>query len=153
MSVEKPQGVRKEVMKMYPEEMYKPMKEELTSKGFEELLTEKEVHDLVSKDEISLIAVNTVCGCAASSMRPAVLEAVKHSKTPKNLFTVFAGVDFKATDKIREYFNKAGYPPSSPALSLMKGEKVLFMMQREDINGRDPFDVKDDLVKAFEKYC
>ncbi len=129
------------------------MKEELTNEGFEELLTENEVEDLVSKDEVSLVAVNTVCGCAASSMRPAVLEAVKDSKAPKNLFTVFAGVDTKATDKIREYFNKAGYPPSSPAISLMKGEKVLFMLQREDINGKDPFDVKDNLVKAFEKYC
>lgn len=137
---------------MYPDEMVKPNKEELTNEGFKELLTKEDVEDRVKADDIFLLAVNTVCGCAASSMRPAVIKAKESSKCPKKLYTVFAGVDTEAVDKFREIVDKQGFGPSSPAIFIMQGEKVLFAMLREDINGRDPFDVADDLTEAFDKF-
>lgn len=138
-------------MSMYPEDMVKPLREELTSVGFEELKTTKDVDSALSKKGKLLVAVNTVCGCAASSMRPALIDALEEAdKKPDMLLTVFAGQDSEATNKAREYF--VGYPPSSPAICLLEDKKVLFMMLREDINQRHPDDVKDDILKHFEKF-
>ncbi|MFT4311281.1 MAG: BrxA/BrxB family bacilliredoxin [Candidatus Woesearchaeota archaeon] len=138
-------------MSRYPEEMVKPLREELTEVGFEELKTVESVDKALSSKGKLLVAVNTVCGCAASSMRPALIEALEESKKlPDKLYTVFAGQDADATEKAREYFT--GYPPSSPAICLIEDKKVLFMMLREDINQRHPDDVKNDLIEYFEKF-
>ena len=145
-----PLVVHKEVNYMYPKEMVMPNKEELTSQGFEELLTKKDVEDKLGSDDTYLLAVNTVCGCAASSMRPAVIKAKEHAKCPTKLYTVFAGVDTEAVDTFRSAVESQGFEPSSPAIFIMKGSKALYAMLRQDINGRDPFDVADDLTAKFE---
>lgn len=138
-------------MSMYPEEIVSPLRQELTEVGFEELRTVDEVDKAFNQEGSLLVAVNTVCGCAASSMRPALIDALNETKKmPDKLLTVFAGQDAEATSKAREYFT--GYPPSSPAICLLQDKKVLFMMLREDINQRHPDDVKEDLLKYMEKH-
>ena len=138
-------------MSMYPEEIVSPLRQELTEVGFEELRTVDEVDKAFNQEGSLLVAVNTVCGCAASSMRPALIDALKETKKmPDKLLTVFAGQDADATSKAREYFT--GYPPSSPAICLLQDKKVLFMMLREDINQRHPDDVKEDLLNYMEKH-
>jgi putative YphP/YqiW family bacilliredoxin len=95
--------------------------------------------------------VNSICGCAAGRMRPAVRAALQHSSRPERLFTVFAGQDKEATDRARSYF--AGYPPSSPSIALLRDGKVVHMMQRSDIEHREAVDIAAELKKAFDKFC
>ena len=103
---------------MYPAELVKPMREQLTVNGFKEMFSEKDVDDLIEKKGTTLIVVNSVCGCAAANARPGVIASLSNSKTPTNLATVFAGVDREATDKAR--YHMAPFPPSSPCVALFK---------------------------------
>jgi putative YphP/YqiW family bacilliredoxin len=135
-----------------PELMVKPMREELTRLGFEELRAADQVDQaLRAAPGTTLVAVNSVCGCAAGRMRPALAVAVRHPNVPARLTTVFAGQDPEATTRARDYF--VGYPPSSPAIALLKHGQLVFMMQRKDIEGRAPAEIAHVLTQAFDRFC
>lgn len=137
---------------MFPEEMIRPMRQELTDIGFSELRTPDDVdHALKNEKGTVLVVVNSVCGCAAGRARPAIARALAHSAKPEKLTTVFAGQDREATEKARTYF--AGYPPSSPSVALMRDGKLVFMLERHQIEGRDPFSIANDLTQAFDRFC
>jgi len=137
---------------MYPEEFVAPMREELTSIGFRELRTTAEVDEaLASTPGTTLVVVNSICGCAAGKARPGVAFALHNAQRPDNLTTVFAGQDREATERARGYF--VGYPPSSPSIALLRDGKLVFMMERRDIEGRDPYSIADDLTRAFNQFC
>jgi putative YphP/YqiW family bacilliredoxin len=137
---------------MFPEEMVKSMREELTGIGFRELRTAKDV-DASLKDEkrTVLVVVNSVCGCAAGKARPAVARALANPARPEVLTTVFAGQDREATERARAYFT--GYPPSSPSVALLRDGKIVFMLQRHEIESRDARAITEDLTKAFDHFC
>lgn len=137
---------------MFPEEMIRPMRQELTSIGFSELLTPDDVdRALKSEKGTVLVVVNSVCGCAAGRARPAVARALSNSSKPDKLATVFAGQDREATERARTYFT--GYPPSSPSIALMRDGKLVFMLERHQIEGRDSFAIANDLTQAFDRFC
>jgi putative YphP/YqiW family bacilliredoxin len=137
---------------MFPEEMIRPMRQELTNIGFNELRTPDDVDRALKNDKGTvLVVVNSVCGCAAGRARPAVARALAHSAKPEKLTTVFAGQDREATEKARTYFT--GYPPSSPSIALMRDGKLVFMLERHQIEGRDPFSIANDLTQAFDRFC
>jgi putative YphP/YqiW family bacilliredoxin len=139
-------------MNMYPEEMVQPMRQELTAEGFQELRTPAEVDAILGRTrDTALVVVNSICGCAAGKARPAVALALKHRPRPEVLATVFAGQDREATAKARSYFSD--YPPSSPSIALMRDGKVVFMLERHDIEGRDPYSIAEDLTNAFDRFC
>lgn len=137
---------------MYPEEMVQPMREELTNIGFRELKTPEEVDAALGQSQgTALVVVNSICGCAAGKARPAVAQAIQHSARPHALFTVFAGQDAGATERARAYFT--GYGPSSPSIALLRDGKLVYMLERRDIEGRDSFAIADDLTSAFDRFC
>jgi bacilliredoxin len=137
---------------MYPEEFVQPAREELTRIGFKELRTAVQVDDVLAKSGGSvLVVVNSVCGCAGGRARPAVAMAIENKVRPDQLTTVFAGQDIDATERARTYFT--GYPPSSPAMALLRDGKLVFMLERKDIEGRDPYSIAEDLTNAFNRYC
>ncbi len=136
---------------MYPEEVLQPMREELTSIGFSEMRTPDEVDSVLKHAGTVLVVVNSICGCAAGRARPAVALALSHAVRPETLATVFAGQDREATDRARTYFT--GYGPSSPSIALLRGGKLEFMLERCDIEGRDPYSIAEDLVSAFDRFC
>ena len=137
---------------MYDERMVTPMRQELTRLGVKELRTADEVDaTLKGTKGTTLVVVNSVCGCAARNARPAVAEAIRHTAKPDNLTTVFAGQDIEATQRARSYFT--GYAPSSPQISLLKDGKVVFMLERHQIEGRTSTQIAKDLTGAFDKYC
>ncbi|NHM29215.1 BrxA/BrxB family bacilliredoxin [Neobacillus terrae] len=137
----------------YMRQMVKPMREELTRAGFQELGTPEDVESYMENTSgTTLIVVNSVCGCAAGLARPAVTQAVLQSdKKPENLVTVFAGQDKEATAKMREYFE--GYEPSSPSMALMKGKEVVHFIPRHEIEGNSMENVMENLKAAFESNC
>lgn len=137
---------------MYDERFVTPMRQELTRLGVEEMRTPAEV-DQKLKDAkgTTLVVVNSVCGCAARNARPAVKSALGHEKKPEHLTTVFAGQDTDATARARSYFT--GYAPSSPQIGLFRDGKLVFMLERWQIEGRSADDIAKDLVGAFDKYC
>jgi putative YphP/YqiW family bacilliredoxin len=137
----------------YDERMVAPMREELTRLGFTEART-AEALDSQVKDApgTTLVVVNSVCGCAAGRARPGVSLALGRSGAkPDRLVTVFAGNDVEATARAREYFT--GYGPSSPQMGLLKDGKLVFMLERRDIEGREAPEIAGDLVAAFEEHC
>lgn len=137
---------------MYPEEIVAPMKSELTEVGFEELTSPDQVDQLMnSMSGTTLVMVNSVCGCAAANARPAVRMAIQHDKKPAKLTTVFAGVDGEATAQARKYF--LPYPPSSPAIALMKDGKLVHFIERHHIEGRPAELIAENLVSAFDEFC
>ncbi|HEY1265045.1 MAG TPA: BrxA/BrxB family bacilliredoxin [Terriglobales bacterium] len=137
---------------MYPEIMVVPMREELTKVGVEELLTPQQVDSaLANQPGTAMVVVNSICGCAAGRMRPAVRAALQHSNRPQRLFSVFAGQDREATERARSYFT--GYPPSSPSIALLRDGRLVHMLQRSDIEHREPADIAMELKRAFDKYC
>ncbi len=137
---------------MYPEEFVQPMREELTRIGFRELRSAAEVDALLSKQRGTvLVVVNSICGCAAGRARPAVAQALENKARPDILATVFAGQDVDATTQARSYFS--GYPPSSPSVALLRDGKLVFMLERKDIEGRDPYLIAEDLSQAFQRFC
>ncbi|MFZ3215898.1 MAG: BrxA/BrxB family bacilliredoxin [Candidatus Acidiferrales bacterium] len=137
---------------MYPEEYVRPMRDELTNIGFRELRTPQEVDAALQQEKRSvLVVVNSICGCAAGRARPAVAMALAHSARPEILTTVFAGQDLAATERARGYFT--GYPPSSPSIALLREGKLVFMLERSAIEGRDPRAIAQDLTQAFDRFC
>lgn len=135
----------------YDPMIVKPMREELTSVGFEELRTPEEVDAAVKRTGTSLVVVNSVCGCAAGGARPGVAMAVKHEVRPDHLFTVFAGQDLDATQRMREYF--VGQPPSSPSIALLRDGQLIGFMPRHAIEGNMPESIANALTSAFDKVC
>jgi putative YphP/YqiW family bacilliredoxin len=137
---------------MYPEIMVIPMREELTRLGIQELRTAGDVDRAIDHQPgTTMVVVNSICGCAAGRMRPAVRAALQHTSRPEKLFSVFAGQDKEATDRARSYF--AGYPPSSPSIALLRDGNVVHMMQRSDIEHREAVDIAAELKSVFDKFC
>lgn len=135
----------------YPEHFLAPMRDELTRLGFDELRTPALVDDAVKKPGTTLIVVNSVCGCAAGKARPGIALALRKGARPDHLATVFAGGDLEATARAREYF--APYPPSSPAVALMKDGKLVYMMERRDIESSPADVIAQRLQDAFKQHC
>ena len=136
----------------YPEIMIKPMREELTRLGVEELRTPADVDRAVQNNEGTvMVVVNSICGCAAGKARPGIALALQHETRPDKVATVFAGADIEATEKARGYFT--GYPPSSPSIALLKEGKLVYMMERHQIEGRGPREIAQELTQAFDQHC
>ncbi|WP_345159826.1 BrxA/BrxB family bacilliredoxin [Pontibacter saemangeumensis] len=137
---------------MYPEYMVAPIREDLTSSGFEQLMTPEEVDQAIKSEGTVLLAVNSVCGCAAAKARPALKMAVAASdKKPAKLVTVFAGMEQDAVAKAREHM--LPYPPSSPSIALFKDGELVHMIERYHIEGNELNRIVDNLQGAFEEYC
>ena len=137
---------------MYPEEQVKPMREELTSIGFQELKSANDVDEVIGKDDgTTFLVVNSVCGCAAGNARPGVHMAIKNEALPDRMVTVFAGQDAEATAKARSYM--AGYPPSSPSMALFRDGQLVHMIPRHEIEGRLPQQIADELKGVFNSFC
>ena len=136
---------------MYPKEIYEPMKAELTKLGFEDLVTPSEVEQALKKSGTTLVVVNSVCGCAAANARPAVRISLDNEIKPKNLVTVFAGVDREATELARSQM--IPFPPSSPSIALFKDGELIHMIERHHIEGRPAAVIADNLMSAYNDYC
>ena len=137
---------------MYPEIMVIPMREELTRMGIEELRSAAEVDRFVQTESgTTMLIVNSICGCAAGRMRPAVRMALQNATKPGKIATVFAGQDLEATARARQHFG--GYPPSSPSIAILRDGKVIYMMPRNQIETRDAAAIAADLKAAFEQHC
>jgi putative YphP/YqiW family bacilliredoxin len=136
----------------YSELMIRPMREELTRIGVEELRTPAQVDEAISNSKGTvMVVVNSICGCAAGKARPAIARALQHSVRPDKVATVFAGADIEATEKARSYFT--GYEPSSPSIALLKDGKLVYMLERRQIEGKDASQVASELTQAFDQYC
>lgn len=136
----------------YPDLMVAPMREDLTRLGFRELRSADDVDGILENtSDPVLVVVNSVCGCAAGNMRPGVAMSLQHEIVPPVLTTVFAGQDTEATARVRDYF--AGYPPSSPAVALIKDGEPIYMMERHQIEGRGPDAIAQDLMAAYQEHC
>jgi len=137
---------------MYDERLVAPMREDLTRLGVEEMRTAEAVDSrLRDSTGTTLVVVNSVCGCAARNARPAVARALQHEVQPDTLTTVFAGQDTDAVKQARSYFT--GYPPSSPQIALLKDGKLVFILERHQIEGRTAEEIAQDLTGAFDRYC
>lgn len=136
----------------YPEIMIRPMREDLTRLGAEELRTVEAVDDTIQNSKGTLmVVVNSICGCAAGKARPGVALALQNEVKPDKVATVFAGADIEATERARSYFT--GYGPSSPSIALLKDGKLVYMLERYQIEGRDAQQIAGELTKAFAEYC
>jgi len=131
--------------------MIQPMRQDLTRYGIEETRTAADVDKVVQQGGTVMIVVNSVCGCAAGKMRPAVGRAMQHSNLPDKSVTVFAGQDREATEKARGYFT--GFAPSSPSIGLLRDGQLVYMMERYQIESRDAAAIAADLTAAFDKFC
>ncbi len=137
---------------MYDPMMVQPMREDLTRIGFKELMTAEDVGAALDGGEGTvLVVVNSVCGCAAGKARPGVALALEHDTVPGRLYSVFAGMEIEAIDRVRDYF--IGYPPSSPQIALFKGGTLVHMQERKDIEGREAEAIATDLTAAFDEHC
>ena len=144
----------------YPEFFVAPMRQELTSLGVRELRTVADVDAVLGRQNTQpgdqqgptvMVVVNSVCGCAAGKARPGVAMALQHQTKPDVVATVFAGADIEATERARSYF--AGYPPSSPSIALMRDGKLLWMLERRNIENQSADMIAQNLTDAFDKYC
>jgi putative YphP/YqiW family bacilliredoxin len=144
----------------YPEFFVAPMRQELTSLGVRELRTAADVDAVLGRQNTQpgdhqgptvMVVVNSVCGCAAGKARPGVAMALQHQTKPDVVATVFAGADVEATERARSYF--AGYPPSSPSIALMRDGKLLWMLERRNIENQSADMIAQNLTDAFDKYC
>lgn len=137
---------------MYPPALVQPMKEDLTNVGFQQLETAEQVDSTIPTSEgVSLVVVNSVCGCAAGNMRPGVKLSLENAKKPNNLFTVFAGVDGEATNQARKYF--LPFPPSSPSVALFKDGKLVHFLERHNIEGASAAIIAENLQAAYDEFC
>lgn len=137
---------------MYPDEMVAPMKTDLTEVGFKELTSPEEVNQTLKDQQgTTLVVINSVCGCAAGQMRPAVKASLKTDKKPDLLTTAFAGVDKEATDQARQYM--LPYPPSSPSIALFKDGKLVHFIERHHIEGNPADAVVENLQAAYNEFC
>jgi len=136
---------------MYPAELVKPMREDLTNVGFNELHTIADVEAAMTKQGTTLVVINSVCGCAAANARPGAQESLKNTKRPNHLVTVFAGVDKEATNKAREFM--VPFPPSSPCMALFKDGELVHMLERHHIEGRPAHLIAENLIDAYNTHC
>ena len=136
---------------MYPEFFIAPMRDELTKLGMIELRSAEQVDNTLTKEGTVMVVVNSVCGCAAGKARPGVALALDHNVKPDVLATVFAGADVEATERARSYFT--GYPPSSPAGALLKDGKLIYLMERHQIENQEAPTIASELTAAFDKHC
>lgn len=138
---------------MYDQNAVQHMRDELVAVGFTELLTVKAVDEslLVNDDKTVLVMINSVCGCAAGSARPGVSLALQHKTIPDRLYTVFAGQERDAVDRVRQLI--PNYPPSSPSVAMFKNGKLIYFMPRLEIEGRGPEQISSDLREAFDALC
>jgi putative YphP/YqiW family bacilliredoxin len=132
--------------------MIRPMREDLTRLGVEELRTAEAVDETVKNSSGTLmVVVNSICGCAAGKARPGVALALQHDVKPDKVATVFAGADIEATERARSYFT--GYSPSSPSIAILKDGELVYMLERYQIEGRDATQIAGELTKAFDEHC
>jgi len=136
---------------MYPEELVRPMRAELSEAGFKELYTADEVKNELSKEGTTLVVVNSVCGCAARNARPGAKMSLDNGKKPDNLVTVFAGVDREAVDEARSHMFP--FPPSSPSMALFKNGELVHMLERHHIEGRPADMIAENLKDAYNEFC
>ena len=136
---------------MYPEALVKPMKNELTTIGFEDLTTADSVESALSSKGTVLVVVNSVCGCAAGAARPGVRKSLENAKKPAKLATVFAGFDIDAVAQARKHFSP--YPPSSPAIALFKDGELVHFVERHHIEGRNADMIAEHLKMAYDEFC
>lgn len=137
---------------MYPEMLAAPMREELTSVGFKQLMNAEEVtSELTKKQGTQLLVINSVCGCAAGTARPGIRKSLEGGKKPSELITVFAGMEAEAVSKAREFL--LPYPPSSPAIALFKDGELVHMIERHNIEGRSAQMISDNLQAAYNEFC
>jgi putative YphP/YqiW family bacilliredoxin len=136
----------------YPEYLIAPMRGEMTEMGARELRTPQAVDEVVKNSNgVVMMVVNSVCGCAAGKARPGIAMALRHARKPDVVATVFAGADIEATDRARQYFT--GHAPSSPSIGLLKDGRLLYMMERRDIETRDARMIAEELTRAFDAHC
>ena len=138
-------------MLMYPEELVRPLRADLSSAGFEELYTSEAVEDAIKQEGTTLVVVNSVCGCAAANARPAAKLSLENQKKPDHLITVFAGVDTEAVDAARNLM--IPFPPSSPSMALFKNGELVHMIERHHIEGRPAELISENLMQAYEEFC
>jgi putative YphP/YqiW family bacilliredoxin len=136
---------------MYPAELVKPMREDLTNVGFEELQTAEAVDVALAKEGTTLVVVNSVCGCAAANARPGARMSLQNAKRPDNIATVFAGVDREAVDRARQHM--IPFPPSSPCMALFKNGELVHMLERHHIEGRPAELIAENLMDAYNEHC
>ncbi|SDG71762.1 BrxA/BrxB family bacilliredoxin [Winogradskyella thalassocola] len=136
---------------MYPAELVKPMREDLTKVGFEELHTSEAVESAIAKEGTTLVVVNSVCGCAAANARPGARTSLDNAKKPDHIVTVFAGVDKEAVDAARAHM--VPFPPSSPCMALFKDGELVHMLERHHIEGRPAELIAENLKDAYNEYC
>jgi putative YphP/YqiW family bacilliredoxin len=136
---------------MYPESLVSPMKVELTSVGFEDLVTPEKVEDVLKTEGTVLMVVNSVCGCAAGACRPGVKLSLDNAKKPTKLTTVFAGYDNEAVAQARKHFSP--YPPSSPCIALFKNGELVHFIERHNIEGRNANMIAEHLKMVYNEFC
>jgi len=136
---------------MYPAELVKPMREDLTVVGFEELHTAEDVNVALAKEGTTLVVVNSVCGCAAANARPGAKMSLQNAKRPDNIVTVFAGVDTEAVNQARQHM--IPFPPSSPCMALFKNGELVHMLERHHIEGRPAEMIAENLIDAYNDHC
>ena len=135
----------------YPEYLIAPMRQEMVDMGARECRTVAEVDDVLQSPGVVMMVVNSVCGCAAGKARPGIAMALQHNRRPDVVATVFAGADIDATDHARDKFT--GFAPSSPSIGLLRNGKLLYMIERRDIEQRSAESIADMLTMAFDKFC
>lgn len=135
----------------YPEELVKPMRDELVNAGFEQLMTTDDVENAIKREGTTLVVVNSVCGCAAGTARPGVVLSLTAEKKPTHLTTVFAGMEMEAVDRARELMMP--FPPSSPSIALFKDGNLVHMIERHHIEGRSAQMIAQSLAAAYQEYC
>ena len=136
----------------YPEYLIAPMRGEMTDMGARELRTAAAVDERVKNSSGTvMLVVNSVCGCAAGKARPGIATALQNANRPDVVATVFAGADIDATDRARQYFT--GYAPSSPSIGLLRDGKLVYMMERSQIETRNAEMIAAELTQAFDKFC
>lgn len=136
---------------MYPPELVKPMRQDLTSAGFEELYTAEAVESAINQEGTTLVVVNSVCGCAAANARPAAKMSLQNNKKPDHLVTVFAGMDIEAVNAARNLM--VPFPPSSPSMALFKNGELVHMIERHHIEGRPAQVIAENLIEAYQEFC
>jgi putative YphP/YqiW family bacilliredoxin len=135
----------------YPEYLVAPMRQELTAVGARECRTSADVDAVLKEPGVVMMVVNSVCGCAAGKARPGIAMALQHSNRPSTVATVFAGADIEATDRVRQF--TTGFAPSSPSIALFQDGKLVYMVERRDIEQRNAEMIADLLTMAFDRYC
>jgi putative YphP/YqiW family bacilliredoxin len=135
----------------YPEEFIAPMRAELANAGVRELRSSSDVENVLASSGTVMIVVNSICGCAAGKARPGIVMALQHERTPDIVATVFAGADMDATARAREAF--LPYPPSSPSVALLRDGRLVYMLERRQIETRDARSIAEMLKQAFDEHC